>query len=384
MPKFEQSGQFLKTIDGEKPTAPVQENQYDGRAYLIVTKSYSGGTLSEARHAYFTDQWQCIEERLGTSTTPDRQFVWGVRYIDDLILRDRSVSGSTLNERLYALQDANWNVTTVANSTGTIQERYEYDPYGATTLLAPDFTVRATSNFAWETTYCSYRWDQSTCLFAIRNRFYHPRLGIWLTRDPLEYVDGLNHYSYLAESPLLSTDPEGLRIFTIEIKYWFSDTTVVGNLEAIKKEVERIFQACFTSNCKADTVAFVWTKLLDDKEYDKEKEDFGFSGGNLFGFNPTKVTVGMKDTLTAPTFGQTGNFSGNMNVPRLIDKGAERGYKPVELIGMTIAHELGLHGIGEVSGHYKDKDCIDAAAGKPSTTFSKELCDKLMDHLDLS
>jgi hypothetical protein len=73
-----------------------------------------------------------------------------------------------------------------------------------------------------------------------------------------------------------------------------------------------------------------------------------------------------------------------MNVPRLIQHGADKGYKPVELIGMTIAHELGLHGIAEKGGHYEDKGCIDATAGKPSTTFSKKLCDRLMAHLDLS
>ncbi|RLS59611.1 MAG: hypothetical protein DWH91_00030 [Planctomycetota bacterium] len=200
---------------GESPASaggewtPVQENQYDGRGYRIVTKSYTDGTLSETRHAYFTDQWQCIEERLGTSTTPDRQFVWGVRYVDDLILRDRSISGGTLNKRLYSLQDANWNVTTVVDETGTAQERYEYDPYGVTTTLAPDFTVRTTSNFDWETTYCSYRWDATSGLFAVRNRFYHPRLGSWINRDPLEYIDGASLYEYATSNPLAFFDPYG-------------------------------------------------------------------------------------------------------------------------------------------------------------------------------
>jgi hypothetical protein len=37
----------------------------------------------------------------------DRQFTCGLRYIDDLVLRDRGV------ERKYALQDPNWNVVAV-------------------------------------------------------------------------------------------------------------------------------------------------------------------------------------------------------------------------------------------------------------------------------
>ncbi len=48
------------------------------------------------------------------SSNPNRQYVWGERYIDDLILRDRDTTGDgTLDERLYALQDANWNVVAV-------------------------------------------------------------------------------------------------------------------------------------------------------------------------------------------------------------------------------------------------------------------------------
>jgi hypothetical protein len=36
------------------------------------------------------------------------------------ILRDRSVSG-TLDERLFALQDANWNITALVNTSGAVQ-----------------------------------------------------------------------------------------------------------------------------------------------------------------------------------------------------------------------------------------------------------------------
>ena len=198
----------LTEPEASAPGVPVQDNSYDARGYRIITNTYTAGTLTETRHAYFTDQWQCLEERLGTSTTSDRQFIWGVSYIDDLILRDRSVSGGTLNERLYALQDANWNVT---DSTGTIKERYEYEPYGATTVLAPDFTVRTTSNFDWETTYCSYRHDSTTGLCLARFRYYHPALGSWLTRDPLDVEsDSTNLYEYVQSNPLIACDPSGL------------------------------------------------------------------------------------------------------------------------------------------------------------------------------
>jgi len=188
----------------------VQENAYDARNFRVVRKDYSAGILSETRHAYFTDSWQVVEERLGSSTSPDRHFVWGQRYLDDLILRDRT-TGGTLSERLYALQDANWNVTAVTNSSGSVQERYEYDPYGQTTVLTAAFGSRGTSSYGWETTYAGYRWDGNTGLFAVRNRYYNATVGTWVSRDPVLYTAGtLNLYEYLKGASLSTSDPSGL------------------------------------------------------------------------------------------------------------------------------------------------------------------------------
>ena len=198
---------LVKLTDG---ASTVQENEYDARRFRTVRKDYSGGALSETRHFYYTEGWQSIEERLGTSTTPEQQHVWGLRYIDDLVVRDRDTDDNgTLDERLYAMQDANWNVTAVADEAGAVQERYEYNPYGATITLSPAFAVRATSNFSWETTYCEYRWDTATGLFAVRNRFYHSAMGIWVSRDPLQYLP--NSYLYCESRTPHCLDPFGLQ-----------------------------------------------------------------------------------------------------------------------------------------------------------------------------
>ncbi|MDX1969449.1 MAG: RHS repeat-associated core domain-containing protein [Planctomycetaceae bacterium] len=188
----------------------VQENEYDGRGFRTVRKSYTAGVLTETRHFYYTDGWRDVEERLGTNpdtADPDRQFVWGLRYIDDLVLRDRSDAG-TLDERLYACQDANWNVTAVVDDAGDVQERYEYDPYGNLTVLSPALSVRANSSFGWETTYAGYRFEDAIGLYAVRFRSYEPILGVWVQRDPLLFVDGSNLYA--ATFVPSTTDPFGL------------------------------------------------------------------------------------------------------------------------------------------------------------------------------
>jgi hypothetical protein len=105
------------------------EYDYDGRSFRTVKRSYAAGALAETRHSFYTADWQVLEERLGTSPTADRQSVWGLRYIDELVLRDRNLAETT--ERLYALQDPNWNVMLVGTDGGTTQERRAYSAYGA-------------------------------------------------------------------------------------------------------------------------------------------------------------------------------------------------------------------------------------------------------------
>jgi len=60
-----------------------------------------------------------------------------------------------------------------------------------------------------EILYCGYRFDPETRLYHVRNRAYHPTLGRWLQRDPLEYVDGMNLYEYVGSRPTVVTDPTG-------------------------------------------------------------------------------------------------------------------------------------------------------------------------------
>lgn len=206
----------------------VSQYAYDGVRRRIIQKSYTSGTLSETRHLYYTqpNQWQVIEERLGTSTDAERQFVWGLRYIDDCVLRDRDKQtstpteeggesasavvrkSSTLDQRLYACQDANWNVTALVDAVGDVQERDAYSAYGVPLFLTPTFGTRAASTFDWETLYCGYRYENTTGLFHVRNRAYHPILGSWLQRDPLA-AHSFNLYEYCESQPPMMVDSSG-------------------------------------------------------------------------------------------------------------------------------------------------------------------------------
>jgi RHS repeat-associated protein len=147
---------------------------YDG-ASRRVTKTV-GNTL---RHYYYDDQWRVVEERLNMAVTADRRFVWGVRRLDDLILRDR-----TSSIRLYALDDK-INVTAVIDVSGTVQERYCYNGFGGVNYMNSNFNPVPASAFDWETLFDSYRYDTESGFYRVRYRYLHPLLGRWLSRDPL-------------------------------------------------------------------------------------------------------------------------------------------------------------------------------------------------------
>ena len=205
---------LVKLTDGANT---VQENEYDARRFRTVRKDYTAGTLDETRRFYYrfyyTESWQSIEERLGTSTAPEVQHVWGLRYIDDLALRDRdaTTADGTLDERLYAVQDANWNVTAITDANGDVQERYAYAAYGTPTFLTPAFVSRSSSSYRWDALYCGYRWDATSELFAVRHRCFSAIIGAWISRDPEDYNDFISLYTYVQNMPADAIDPLGLQ-----------------------------------------------------------------------------------------------------------------------------------------------------------------------------
>jgi RHS repeat-associated protein len=138
----------------------------------------------------------------------DRQFVWGQMGVDNLILRDRPGD----SERFYACAGT-ISVTAILNASGEVEERYGYDAYGFVNFMNPSFGSIGSSAYAWETLYNSYRYDGETGLYLVRNRFFHPTLGIWMSLDPAGYKGGLNLYAYCGNAPINCTDPLGLLTF---------------------------------------------------------------------------------------------------------------------------------------------------------------------------
>jgi RHS repeat-associated protein len=59
--------------------------------------------------------------------------------------------------------------------------------------------------------YAGYIRDPLTGMYCVRNRWYEPKDGRWMTRDPAGYVDGMHLYEYSRSNPVRFLDPFGLK-----------------------------------------------------------------------------------------------------------------------------------------------------------------------------
>jgi RHS repeat-associated protein len=241
---------LVKLEDG---SGTVAQYEYDGAKRRTVKKTYASGTLSETRHFYYIEpsRWQVVEEHVESSSDAERQFVWGLRYVDDIVLRDRDTDADgTLDERLYGLQDANWNVTGIADASGAVLERYAYSAYGKNAALTAAFAIRGHSIHDWETRYAGYHRDSDSSFFWIRNRIYCDSTSTWLSRDPIGYAEALNLFEYVYSNPISQTDPFGL----IGLKTSIAISCIAGAVAGIARLWHKSNPIAFDSQVRCNAL----------------------------------------------------------------------------------------------------------------------------------
>jgi len=109
------------------------------------------------------------------------------------------------------VQDANYNVVALLDSSGNVVERYAYDPFGQVAVLDANWNVLAASDFGWLYLHQGGRLDSISSLYHFRHRDYSPTLGRWISLDPLGYDAGdVNLYRALGNDLLNRLDPLGL------------------------------------------------------------------------------------------------------------------------------------------------------------------------------
>lgn len=134
----------------------VLENTFNGLNWRVNRKvdlsksAYDG--LDESRDYFYSAGWQMIEEHvdrdLDGAVDHYTQQVWGARYIDDAVTKRITEISTSASRQYYYLTDAMFSVRALADSTGRVQERIDYSPYGvATHSYAGDVNNDGVINF---------------------------------------------------------------------------------------------------------------------------------------------------------------------------------------------------------------------------------------------
>ncbi len=220
----------------------IAEYSYDARGYRISEAYPQGGSgvpAGTTNYIYYDSNWQAIEVRTNGTAASDvtSQTVWSAAYVNSPVLQD-SFSGGVIqpNSRIYFLHDANWNTTAIVGYNATTQtwgvtQRYIYSPYGSLIVLNADFsTPPAGTQAVSDYLYQGMTLDAVTGLYYARNRNYSPSLGVWISQDPLQYVNGANTYQMEMSGPVGAVDFSGTDVTirgnadggTINIAYGFS------------------------------------------------------------------------------------------------------------------------------------------------------------------
>ena len=240
----------------------INAYQYDGR-FRRTTVTESDGTVT---HAYYNDQWRQVEEREGTSTDPAKVHYWGALNRWELVRRDRDTNGNgTLDENLYCIKDA-MDPIAVLDSSGTIQERYEYTAFGVASFLGAHFAVRSNSSVDWTFLFHGEFRDLETRLYNYGVRYYYPVAGRWPSKDSIEESGGFNLHTFVGNNGqnyidvlgLQSRDPQDPLIDPLE-----SELQRMRNIGASYRcEAFAILERDPTSSICGPCPAIIWGKKV--------------------------------------------------------------------------------------------------------------------------
>jgi RHS repeat-associated protein len=98
--------------------------------------------------------------------------------------------------------DALGSVSELTDSGGAVAKSYIYDSFGS--VLDQSGTVENSY------TYAGRELDSESGLYYFRTRYYDPRIGRFLRKDPVGLIAGVNLYAFVGNNPVNRFDPWGL------------------------------------------------------------------------------------------------------------------------------------------------------------------------------
>ena len=183
----DEQNRLISIIEGSKKS----KFSYDGLGRRVRIRELDRGTETSNR-TFVWSGTAIVEERNAAGTQASKRY-----YARGLVDR----TGSEDKKYYYTFDHLGSTREVVEDDGTTVAARYEYDPFGRVEKLGGSYDV--------DFLYTGHFYHQPSGLYLTHYRAYDPDTGVWLSRDPLGYIDGPNPYAYVGNDPLGKFDPTG-------------------------------------------------------------------------------------------------------------------------------------------------------------------------------
>nr|WP_253899979.1 RHS repeat-associated core domain-containing protein [Corallococcus carmarthensis] len=206
-----QTGAAVRTYEYTLANLPAHITQggmdvriaYDGTGARALKRTTQGGTTHEVIYL------RGLYQRQDGST-----HVYAVPGAEGLVAEVQWTDNTSVEQVRYLLTDHLGSPDTVVGAAGEVLERHKHDPFGQArgdVNLTQDATVPLSGGHVG---YTGHELDDELGLVNMRGRMYDPRLGRFLSPDPVVVDQGrsqaLNAYAYVLNNPMKYTDPTGM------------------------------------------------------------------------------------------------------------------------------------------------------------------------------
>jgi RHS repeat-associated protein len=222
------SGTYNYLYDDENR---LTELRYNGAAIAIYKYDPFGRriekTVSGVTTKYLYDGANILYEYNGSNAIITR-YTHNISTDDPL--------GLETGGKLYAYhKDTLGSIRTITDSTQRTVKNYSYDSFGNMTSLTL-FIVdgSSSSTLSQPYAYTGREWDKETGLYYYRARYYDPKIGRFISRDPISFAGGdVNLYGYVSNNPVNWIDPWGFNANVITYPFKCASKFALPNLSGL-------------------------------------------------------------------------------------------------------------------------------------------------------
>jgi RHS repeat-associated protein len=178
--------------------------EYNSFGQLVRRQTSVGGGAYSVDRYFLWDGQHLLAELAYPGTSRIAQYVYdGGMDRPFALVTD---SGGTSKVRYFYPDWMEGNLTGIMKDSTTLEQYTQYTAWGQI-QARPINTLADTNRLGWKG--LVYEGD-STRLYYVRNRWYDPATGRFVSMDPLGITGGWNLYAFARNDPINGSDPSGL------------------------------------------------------------------------------------------------------------------------------------------------------------------------------